>query len=122
MFMERISEDCAANDLEAIETSTFPNNAAGILAVSSGRADVYVATADQMVFIDADGELTKQPYVYQERLEAIAVAKGSGLAPVLQQAMNAIIESGEYQRILDEWEVGPKAIEQSEVNPVENLE
>lgn len=87
-----------------ITLDTFPSNAAGELAVSSGRADVWVVDEDQMSYLVAkDKQFVMQPLIYAQQNEGAGVSRDSGLAPVIGQAVDALIKSGAYTAIMHKW-------------------
>jgi polar amino acid transport system substrate-binding protein len=97
------SIDCGSKS--KITLDTFPSNAAGELAVSSGRADVWVDDEDQMSFLAAkDKQFVMQPLIYQQQDEGAGISQSSGLAPVIGQAVDALIQSGAYQEIMKKWD------------------
>ena len=67
-----------------------------------------VVSGDVVVF--AAGEVfDSAPYGWP-------LVKGSPLAPVLQRAMQHLIDGGQYQQIADNWGVGSGTITQSQIN------
>ena len=48
---------------------------------------------------------------------AAATKKGNGLIESVSIVLNSIIESGEYQEVLDRWGLDSESIGSSEVNP-----
>jgi polar amino acid transport system substrate-binding protein len=96
------SIDCSGKS--SITLDTFPSNAAGELAVSSGRADVWVVDEDQMSFLVAKNkQFVMQPLIYAQQNEGAGISRASGLAPVIGDAVNALIKSGAYNAIMKKW-------------------
>ncbi|MGW0846649.1 ABC transporter substrate-binding protein [Streptomyces sp. NPDC002787] len=115
--LEAASKECAADDKEPIEISTYPDAAAHFLALRQGRVDVLMTTASVLRYA-----ATQQPDLrYLNEIErknvGLAVKKGSPLAEPLKEAVNQLIEDGTYAKILKKWQLEPAAIEKSVVNP-----
>jgi polar amino acid transport system substrate-binding protein len=97
------SIDCGGKS--PITLDTFPSNAAGELAVSSGRADVWVVDEDQMSFlVSKNKQFVMQPLIYAQQNEGAGISRASGLAPVIGKAIDALIQSGAYQAIMKKWD------------------
>jgi polar amino acid transport system substrate-binding protein len=99
-----------------ITLDTFPSNAAGELAVSSGRADVWGDDEDQMSFLTSkDKQFVMQPLIYQQEDEGAGISRASGLAPVIGQAVDALIRSGAYEAIMRKWDTTSGLVTQATV-------
>jgi polar amino acid transport system substrate-binding protein len=115
--LEAASKECAADDKEPIEISTYPDAAAHFLALRQGRVDALMTTASVLRYA-----ATQQPDLrYLNEIErknvGLAVKKGSPLAEPLKRAVNQLIEDGTYAKILKKWQLEPAAVEKSVVNP-----
>ncbi len=116
------SEENAAAGLKPLELQYYDDEAASLLALNSGRAEVIVQPHAQLVFIAARDKNIKRVGTlsagWPERSDvAITTRKGSGLADALTIATNALIEKGVYARILDRWHLSEEALQKSETNP-----
>jgi polar amino acid transport system substrate-binding protein len=114
-------EDVAAG-LKPIELQYYDDEAEGLLALQSGRADVIVQPHAQLVYIAARDKNIKRVGTlsagWPDRSDvAIATRKGSGLADALTVATNGLIKDGTYARILDHWHLSEEALPASETNP-----
>jgi polar amino acid transport system substrate-binding protein len=108
------SIDCSGKS--PITLDTFPSNAAAELAVSSGRADVFVDDEDQMSFLGSeDKEFVKQPLIYEQEDEGVGISRSSGLAPVVADAVDALIKSGAYHAIMAKWDTTTGLVTQASV-------
>lgn len=101
----------------------YDDGAVSLLAIQSGRADVIVQPNAQLVYISArDGNITPKGTLsagWPDRSDvAVATRKDSGLAEPITIALNGLIESGDYQKILDKWFLGAEALKQAETNPL----
>jgi polar amino acid transport system substrate-binding protein len=111
-----------AAGLEPLELQYYDDEAASLLALSSGRADVIVQPNAQLVFIASRDENIKRVGTlsagWPERSDvAIATRKGSGLAEALTLATNKLIADGTYAKILSRWQLSEEALPKSETNP-----
>lgn len=116
------SEENEKAGLKPLELQYYDDEAASLLAVQSGRADVIVQPHAQLVFIASrDGNIKRVGTLsagWPDRSDvAITTRKGSGLANALTIATNSLITSGDYARILDRWHLEEEALKQSETNP-----
>jgi polar amino acid transport system substrate-binding protein len=113
----QLNKGCAAAGKQAATVQVYPDDSAAVLSVTDHRNDLYAGTTDQVAYLQQTGELGLQPYVYDKQLEAIAFPKGSKYETEIQAAINNLIKSGEYARVLGKWSLGSMAITQSVINP-----
>ncbi|WP_331376081.1 ABC transporter substrate-binding protein [Sinorhizobium chiapasense] len=116
------NEENIAAGLKPLELQYYDDEAASLVALASGRADVIVQPHAQLVFIAARDRKIKRVGTlsagWPERSDvAITTHKGSGLANALTIATNGLIESGIYSKILDRWRLSEEALPRSETNP-----
>ncbi|KAA0693407.1 ABC transporter substrate-binding protein [Neorhizobium sp. P12A] len=116
------SEEDVAAGLKPIELQYYDDEAEGLLALQSGRADVIVQPHAQLVYIAARDKNIKQVGTlsagWPDRSDvAITTRKGSGLAGALTVATNGLIKDGTYAKILDQWHLAEEALPASETNP-----
>ena len=109
---------CAAAGLKPYTVSTYSDAAAYTLALQQGRLDVFVSTAIGMQYAaqTRPGVLRYLGKINSEHV-GFATRKGSGLARPLQLAIEQVMISGLYKKILAAWGVSGAAITQSQVNP-----
>jgi len=108
--------------LKPLELQYYDDEAASLLALSSGRADVIVQPNAQLVYIASRDKNIKRVGTlsagWPERSDvAITTRKGSGLANALTLATNTLIASGDYAKILARWQLSEEALPKSETNP-----
>ncbi|AOF92540.1 ABC transporter substrate-binding protein [Sinorhizobium sp. RAC02] len=118
----RWNDQNVAAGLKPLELQYYDDEAASLLAVSSGRADVIVQPHAQLVYIAARDHNIKRVGTlsagWPDRSDvAIATKKDSGLAEALTIATNGLIDSGVYAKILDRWQLSEEALPKSETNP-----
>ncbi|WP_019997322.1 ABC transporter substrate-binding protein [Aureimonas ureilytica] len=123
---ERILLEWSRLDVEAglkpIELQYYDDEAAGLLALQTGRADVVVRPNAQLVFIAArDGNIERAGTLSAgwplKSDVAIATRKGSGLAQALTIATNALMDQGLFQKSLERWQLTEEALPRSQTNP-----
>lgn len=114
--------DNQAAGLEPADITYYQNEADFLLALESGRIDLYFGPAPSASYrhettgktqivgvVPGGGDIAAQI--------AAMSAKDSGLAAPIAAALNHVIESGAYGDVLAKWGLEVEAIEVSEVNP-----
>ena len=100
--------------------STYHDRAAGLLALSQHHVDIYMLTA---MGLEYQSVVTHGQLVYLGKLpgeaehNGFALPKGSPLAAPIQAAMQRLIDTGAYARILAKWRLTDAAIARSVINP-----
>lgn len=109
------SKKCGGN---AVKVLTFPDQNGANLALNTGRAQVGMAdspvAAYQVKQSGGQFKLTGQPY--GEAPYGIAIPKGNGMAPVIQAALQKLMDNGQYESILKKWGIEQGAITGPKVN------
>ncbi len=116
------SRQNVAAGLKPIELQLFDDEAARLVALRSGRADVIVQPHAQLVFVAARDKDIKRVGTLsagwpQKSDVAIAIRKGSGLVDALTLATNDLIANGKYRQTLARWGVEEEALPRAETNP-----
>lgn len=103
------SKKCGASKVDVL---TFPDQNGANLALASGRAQVGMAdspVADyQVQRSGGQFKLVGQPYGTAPY--GIAISKDSGMTHAVKAALEQVIKSGEYTRILHTWSVDSGAL------------
>ncbi|MEU8825359.1 ABC transporter substrate-binding protein [Streptomyces sp. NPDC048636] len=123
-LLKDASKKCTSGGKSAIEVRTFENANNALLAVTSGRADTALVTnvnADYVV-----GKLKADLKVHGtlpgEFPMGITVSKESGkLAKAISTALQEVKKSGEYNKIMEKWELGDSTVTSFPVNPKSTL-
>ena len=115
-------EENQAAGLEPAEITYYQNEADFLLALESGRIDLYFGPAPSASYrhettgktqivgvVPGGGDIPAQ-------IAAMSL-KDSGLAAPIAAALNHLIESGAYGEVLAKWGLDVEAIDVSEVNP-----
>ncbi len=116
------SDEDVAVGLKPIDLQYYDDEAASLLALQSGRADIIVQPYAQLVFIAARDKNIKRVGTlsagWPDRSDvAITTRKGSGIADALTIATNGLIKDGTYGKILDHWHLSEESLPASETNP-----
>lgn len=121
ILVEWNKENVAAG-LKPLALQYYDDDAASLLALASGRADLIVQPHAQLVYIAARDKNIRSVGTlsagWPDRSDvAITTRKGSGLANGLTLATNGLIANGTYARILAHWHLAEEALPKSETNP-----
>jgi len=117
-YLPTFIKACTDGGQPTIKVSTYPDQPAATLAVSSGRADAtigdfgpfaYVAQQSNGKFEVLDANYSPAPY-------GLAVPKGSELAPAVEKALEALVADGTYAKTLEKWGVSAGAIKDPAVS------
>ncbi|MFJ5384918.1 ABC transporter substrate-binding protein [Pectobacterium sp. CHL-2024] len=111
-----------ANGLPAFQPVYVTDDAAANLSLQSGRSDAYFGPN---VIGAYKAELTSKVkhvgtvnggYPNVAHI-AVTTRKGSGLVQPINTALNGVIKSGEYDKVLNRWGESIERIDRSEINP-----
>lgn len=115
-------EDVGEEPITILSFDTADNAA---LAALVGRADAYSADSPVTAWAveRSDGELELVGDMFDAAPYGFAVPKGSALGPAMAQAMQHLIDTGDYERILAQWNVGTGLLDEALLNeqPIEKL-
>ncbi|HKT66789.1 MAG TPA: transporter substrate-binding domain-containing protein, partial [Burkholderia sp.] len=111
-----------AQGLKATDLLYFDDDAASRIALLSGRADAELNPNAALAYETArDGKIRRVGVVnagWPANADvAIATRRGSGLAPALTLATNALIGNGRYGQALARWGLQSEAVARAETNP-----
>jgi len=123
-YLTKLSaETCVKNGLPAIEIQQFTTENNAELAVSSGRVQLVAAGSAKLQYLAKQtGRFTVSSLAVNELYNGIGVRKADPLGPVLQQALQKMIDDGTYIKIMAAWGVDTqgilkKAVLVTEANP-----
>lgn len=114
------SEECVARGEDPITVLAFDTSDNAALAALVGRADALSADSPVTAWAvqRSDGRLELVGEMFDAAPYGIAVPKDSGLAPALAAAMQHLIDTGDYDRILAQWGVDSGHLEHAMINEV----
>ncbi|MBO1901374.1 ABC transporter substrate-binding protein [Leucobacter weissii] len=115
-------EENEKNGLEPGEAVYYDDNAAALLALSSGRVDATLGPNPTAAFQAAVSGETKVVGTlnggYPENAQiGVATAKGNGLIEPVAIVLNHAIESGDYAKVLERWNLTDEAVDEALINP-----
>jgi len=104
----------------------YSSDADTILALSSGRTDLNIAPYPSTVYRENtrdDLEVVGKVNAGwpSETLVAATTLRGNGLAPVISEALNAVIKDGSYGKVLERWGLSEEALPESKTITAENF-
>jgi polar amino acid transport system substrate-binding protein len=114
------SKTCTDAGKAAIKVDTYQLQSDATTAVATGKDDAMLADSPVIAYAiqQTDDKLEQLGDIYDAAPYGAVVAKDqTDLAKAFQQAFQKIIDSGEYAKILEKWNVQSGAIKTSEVNP-----
>jgi polar amino acid transport system substrate-binding protein len=116
--LEDQTKKCKSAGKAPIAISIFAENAQGVLALTSGRVDVWVGDSDQNAWLKQqnNGTVKQSGVPFNAAVDGMAIVKGSPLVPVLQKAMQALMDNGTYKKILAHYGVQGSAITKATLN------
>ena len=112
------SEACEAAGKEPLTVLAFDTADNAALAALVGRADAYSADSPVTAWAveRSDGELEMVGEMFDAAPYGFAVPKGSQLANAMAAAMQYLIDTGDYARILNQWNIDTGLLDQALIN------
>ena len=111
------SKKCTSSGKKAVTILAYPAQTQANLALSAGRAQVMMAdTPVAALQVTSSGGKFKLGGAYGVAPYGIAIPKNSGMVKPLQDAMNKLIQTGVYAKILQKWGLQTGAIPSATVN------
>jgi polar amino acid transport system substrate-binding protein len=114
------SEECVASGKPAITIDQYALQTDATTAVVAGKDDAMLADSPVVAYAVAqtEGQLEVLGDNYDNAPYGVAVPKDDpDFATAVQGAVQALIDSGRYAQILDQWGVASGAVEVADVNP-----
>lgn len=112
------SDACVAEGKAPIKRLAYQDAGTAATAVVLGRADAIAADSPVSAWAvaRADGKLEMAGDIYDGAPFGWPVPKGSELGPLLAEALQHLIDTGEYERILTMWGLDDGAVDQARIN------
>ncbi|MFR9753555.1 ABC transporter substrate-binding protein [Nocardia sp. 004] len=112
------SAKCVAEGKPAIDIMAFDEQSAATNALMLGQVDAMSADSPVTAYAikQSDGKIETAGPVFDSQPYGWAVAKGSQLAVALQQAVQHLMDNGDYLEITKNWGVEEGAITKSVIN------
>jgi len=104
----------------------YSSDADTILALSSGRTDLNIAPYPSTVYRENTRDDLKVVGKVNagwpsETLVAATTLRGNGLAPVISEALNEVIQDGSYGKVLERWGLSEEGLPESKTITAENF-
>lgn len=112
------SDACVEEGKAPIKRLAYQDAGTAATAVVLGRADAIAADSPVSAWAVArsDGKLEMAGDIYDGAPFGWPVPKGSELGPLLAEALQHLIDTGEYERILTMWGLDDGAVDQARIN------
>jgi len=109
---------CRATGKQPVQISAFAENAQGILALTSRRVDVWTGDSDQNAWLTTqnNGQLKQSGKPFDAAIDGIAMPKGSDLVPVMQKALQKLMDDGGYLTLLKNYGIEAGALTKATIN------
>ena len=120
-ILEEGASKCSAAGKAKYTVQYFADTAPIFLGLGNGKIDIYFGPTLSLKYDAAHIAGTKFLGQYSSTPVGFVTTKGSGLAKSLSDAVNKLIESGDYKKILEKWDVADTGIKSSAVNPKPTL-
>lgn len=115
-----LADDCKAAGKEDITPLSFAKQTDVTAALTAGKADIMYADSPIIAhaILEEAGRLEQLGEVFASAPQGIVVAKDDqALAGAVQKAMQKLIDSGDYGRILTGWGTQAGAVTTADLNP-----
>lgn len=112
------AEMCLAEGKEPIEVLSYDTSDNAATALVLGRADALSADSPvtSWAIERAEGKIETTGEMFQAAPYGFAVPKGSPLGPALAAAMQHLIDTGEYARLLAQWNIEDGYLDRALIN------
>lgn len=107
---------CKKAGLQDFVLQPYPDLNQATLAVKSDRADVLYASISIVGYTAKNAQGFRIAGVYKRATVGAALPKNSALTPLVQAAVQRLIDDGTYQQILKKWGLDDNAIKTAEIN------
>ncbi len=103
--LKGVDPACKSAGKANVNVVSFPSDSAAELAVSSGRDQVYSSSEDQLSWLiqQTAHQFVLQPLNYLPTPEGVGIAKKAGITNLVGQAINHLIATGAYAKIMKQW-------------------
>lgn len=117
------NEQNVADGLAPAEIVYYQNTSDYYLALGSGRIDAYLGPNPSAVYHSSSTGESEVIGTFSGAGEAlqgeigVLTKKDNGLIEPINEALNHLIESGDYERVLEKWGLQSEAVSESVINP-----
>ncbi len=112
-LMPKLQKECSDRGKPAIKEMAFSGLNEGSLAVRTGRVQGWLGDAPSVGYIikQTENVFATTPTPYLTGYSGFAFPKGDPIAPVVRDALGALIKEGSYIKILQDWHMESMAID-----------
>jgi polar amino acid transport system substrate-binding protein len=121
--LTKLSDFCEKSGKPRAELVGLADTNATLLAVKSGRADAAGMTQSAAIDVSSKEKGAFRTVVQTEEqgatLDQLALLtpKDSGLGPVMHKAWQELFDNGDYERIMEKWELTEVSVDEPVLNP-----
>jgi polar amino acid transport system substrate-binding protein len=120
-ILETDKAKCSAGGKKPYTVQYFADTAPIWLGLANGKIDIYFGPTLSLKYDAAHIPNTKFLSQFSSTPVGFVTAKGSPVATAISAAVNKLITSGDYAKILGKWGVTDSGIKQSAINPPSSL-
>jgi polar amino acid transport system substrate-binding protein len=120
-ILETDKAKCSAGGKKPYTVQYFADTAPIWLGLANGKIDIYFGPTLSLKYDAAHIPNTKFLSQFSSTPVGFVTAKGSPIATAISAAVNKLIASGDYAKILGKWGVTDSGIKQSAINPPSSL-
>jgi polar amino acid transport system substrate-binding protein len=120
-ILESSKAKCAAGGKQPYAVQYFADTAPIWLGLANGKIDVYFGPTLSLKYDATHIPNTKFLSQFSSTPVGFVTAKGSPIATALSAAVNKLIATGDYAKILSKWGVTDSGIPKSAINPPSSL-
>ena len=103
--------ECTSKGLPPIAIKQFATQAAAELAVTSGRVELVAGSSSKLAYASKQrGDTVVSKLVASPVYICIGLRKNDALGSSLADALQKLIDTGAYQKIMDKWGVGKSGL------------
>jgi polar amino acid transport system substrate-binding protein len=115
------ADKCAAAGKKPYTVQLFSDTAPIWLGLANGKVDVYFGPTLSLKYDQSHVPNTKFLGQFSSTPVGFVTGKGSPVAKAVSDAVNKLIATGDYAKILSKWGVDGSGIQRSAVNPTPTL-
>jgi polar amino acid transport system substrate-binding protein len=112
-LLPRLQKKCEEGGKPAIKELAFSGLNEGSLAVRSGRTQGWLGDAPSVGYIikQTNGAFSTTPTADLSGYSGFAFKKGDPMAPLVKEALSALIKDGTYRKVLEDWHMAGMALD-----------
>jgi polar amino acid transport system substrate-binding protein len=117
-YLEKQAAQCKADGKPALTTNIYQGNDQMMLALVSGRVDAMMGASAQLAYLAevSHGKSKQGGPPVGVAVDGVGTLKGNGLAAPIQQALQKLMDSGVYGKILAFYGMQSNAVPQATLN------